>query len=191
MFEKINKFCGGASIVPDTAETVWRPGYGSHHRLMPSGLGWELLLEGCRRAGIKYNYRSYFFQSLPTEAGIIHCDFEKILLTTDSDSRPFMLYYSDQKRWVREQGGDIPTSVEETLYILLRFYLEQNRVPFAAFCIRCRNSAQEFRGIPAVEWQAEKGLAVVYTSNHPSCCATVIPRKLFTIPQIIVPSSSP
>jgi len=160
----------GLSVSPDSDRVAgaWQRGNGVHDRYLPRGLGAPALLDACGAAGIKsYTYSSDSVSSggetLPTDEGSITLALDKIMVPTNRQHHPFMLNFDQQVEWAQGEGGDGLTSVEETLYLLLRAWFEFNRMPFMGGWIRCRN-APDFNRSLAVVW-SDSSLAVSSVSR--------------------------
>ena len=122
-------------------ERAWQEGMGAHHRFVPTGLTQRQLLDVCKAAGIKMSSLDILGESLPTEAGVIEHDLVSMMSPTDADHRPFLLNFEEQVVWAKEQDGVGITSVEETLYLLLRAKVDLCLIPFIGGWIRCRNKS--------------------------------------------------
>ncbi len=136
-----------------------------NHRFVPPNLGRRQLLEACHKAGIKVNGNDPKKadydggDKLLTERGRLECDLTTLMQPTDAKHRPFMLSHDQQVEWAKEQGGDGITSAEETLYLILRAWVELGRVPFMGGWIRCRNRHGSGDSL-GVYWSADRGLGV-------------------------------
>ena len=145
--------------------SAWFEGCTSNHRFVPHNVGRRQLLEACHKAGIKVNGndpKTADYEGgdkLPTERGTLESDLERLMTPTDAQHRPFMLNHDQQVEWAKEQGGDGITSVEETLYLILRAWVELGRVPFMGGWIRCRNRYGSDDSL-RVRWSAGSGLGV-------------------------------
>ncbi len=145
----------------------WFEGCTPNHRFVPHNLERRQLLEACHKAGIKVNGndpKTADFDGgdkLPTEQGTLDCDLTTLMQPTDAKHRPFMQNHDQQVQWAKKQGGDGITSVEETLYLILRAWVEISRVPFMGGWIRCRNRYDSGSSL-RVYWNAGIGLDVDY-----------------------------
>lgn len=155
----------GDSIVEQAlrkGEAEWN-GFTEHDRFVPAGLNRQSLLLAYRKAGLKLNSDEKSAdcdgENLPTEVGIIRQDLTSMMTPTDLAGRPFYLSMEEQEKWAKAQGGDGLTSVEETLFLVLRKVLELSAAPWSAGWCRCRNSHSSDNSLN-VRWHADNGLKV-------------------------------
>jgi hypothetical protein len=118
------------------------------HRFIPGGLTLNDLLDLWGKVGLKIQSRGggitnpnnyQYLEPLPTVEGVVEARFEGFMRVTDDKYRPFMSSRKDQLAWIHEQGGDGFPSMEEHLYVLLRFFLEEGYIPFHSGYCSCRN----------------------------------------------------
>jgi hypothetical protein len=155
--------------IPMPTETevanAWFEGCTPKHRFVPRNIVRRQLLEACHKAGIKVSGNDPKTadldggELLPTERGTLECDLRELMTPTNAMHHPFMLNHEQQVQWAKEQGGDDITSVEETLYVLLRAWVEIGRIPFMGGWIRCRNRYVSDDSL-RVYWFADYGLYV-------------------------------
>lgn len=164
------------------AETEWG-GLTLHDRVIPEGLNILQLFQAmyafndyCSREnkiGIKLTHERYQewwrtnekVQHLPTEFGILRQDLGAVMQPTDLAGRPFFLDVDEQEAWVREQGGDGVTSVEETLYLFFRSAYEFGRPLWGGGWVRCRNKFGSGNRLFAY-WVAGSGLDVNHLNTY-------------------------
>lgn len=167
---------------------VWKAaqkGITAFSRFVPKGLKRRQLLEACERAGIKLNGTvsgaDCDGEDLSTEAGVLEQDFRAIMVPTDANQRPFMLNMDEHVVWAKEQGGDGLASAEETLYLILRAFLELGYVPFMGGWIRCRNKKGSGYSL-GVFFGAGDGLEVGYGSLSDRIWVEgAVPRKYIAL----------
>lgn len=168
---------GLPEITTARLEPAWTDGVGLHHRYLPGDWNQRGLLDACKAAGIKMCSLNTRDEELPTERGVIEYDLTSIMTPTDGEHRPFMLSYQEQIEWAAGQDGEGITSVEETLYLILRVKVELGRLPFMGGWIRCRNTAAPDESL-GVFWYADFGLEVCSVFREYSCWYWgAVPRK--------------
>ena len=157
-------------ISGNTLTALWKDGFGSNHYYVPQGLTRTVLLTAFQKLGLKLpgevsaaDYKDG--EQLPTEAGGLEQNFEKIMTPTDERHRPFMCNEDEQNAWAKELGGEGLCSAEEVLYLLLRAFLTFGRIPFMGGWIRARNAAPVQDSSVGVRWGAGGGLEVFYGSR--------------------------
>lgn len=96
---------------------------------------------------------------LPTQAGIMTCDFRRIGTFFDLELHPFNLDYKEQISWAKEQGGDTIYSVEEALYRNFRGYQMLGYPVGFNGSERCRNISGSVCSL-SLGWGGGDGLCV-------------------------------
>lgn len=130
---------------------AWNLDVGTHEFYLMPAMTLIQLFRACIDSGIIVgdrisvlddlkSLRNEKFVSIPTELGVISCDFRDMFVPTDGVDRPFRLTQSQRIEWAIQRGGDTITSVEEALFLLLRAQLELGRRPFMGGVIHCRNT---------------------------------------------------
>ncbi|MBI2588415.1 hypothetical protein HYW31_01725 [Candidatus Berkelbacteria bacterium] len=174
-------------INPPYLEGQWQEGFTKHHRFLPDNLSRQQLLEACQKAGLQIygnnpDLADAMKDELPTETGVLECDLGTIMVPTDAQHRPFLLLLDEQIKWAKEQGGDGILSAEETLYLLLRAWVELGKIPFMGGVICCRNADSL-----GVSWRPGIGLRVGHCNERDTPNGRsnwlfgAVPRKFFGI----------
>ena len=132
--------------------SAWREDFTVHHRYIPAGFTRSNLLSAfvlLDASPIKQQLKQAvdsFSTTLPTEAGVLISDLEKIGRPTDAQHRPFGLERDEQEIWSKDQGGDGLLSAEEVLYLFLRSRIELGFIPIVGIWIGCQNSSHSQYG---------------------------------------------
>lgn len=154
--------------------------FGLNYYFVPADLTRKDLIELAYKVGIEVNRSSYCVgQSLPTKAEILDCDLSAIMTSTNVDHHPFLLGYGEHEVWARDQGGAGLTSVEETLYLIIRHFMTFGRILFMGGLIRCRNTHNVNESL-SVEFEVNDGLTVCFTrhSNRDRHCGAIARKRI-------------
>jgi hypothetical protein len=113
---------------------------------------------------------------LPTQAGMLTCDFSQVLRPTDLKQRPFRLTQAEHHEWALAQGGDGLTSVEELVHLYLRSLLETGLPLWSGPAIRCRNANGSGQSL-CVDSRAGHGFSVCSSGHDAHWTLGAVARK--------------
>ena len=133
--------------------------YGLHHYYIPGKLNLKMLLKMADKIGILLqDYPDYNGRRLNTKTGVLECNLEEIMAPWPSF---FNRGHDKQVELVIEKGGSGLTSVEETVYLLLRMFLKFDKILFETETghVRCCNSHNR-GGKSVVSFNSVTGLGV-------------------------------
>lgn len=116
-------------------------------------------------------------QHIPTEAGIIHVDFSKVMAPTDVVGSPFNLNQDDQMRWAESDGI---TSAEELSLLQIRSGYEFGHPLWGYGWARCRNACGSGHSL-GVGWYAGPGLGVGRYVQGAYCLIGAVRRKFLAL----------
>ncbi len=129
---------------------------------IPAELTRSQLLELASKMGIKlHSSPNCVGDEISTQVGVLECNLSEIMTPTDPDHSPFNLNCKEQEAWAERQGGKGLTSVEETIYLLIRAFLQFGQIPFMGGWIRCRNHRGSERSL-FVSFNIVRGLDVYW-----------------------------
>jgi len=100
-------------------------------------------------------------ESLPTKAGVLTCDFDKVMQAVDLSDRPFFLSMDEQVKFAKQMGGSGLTSVEQLTYLFIRSVVERRLPLWSAGLARCCNLYGSGY-LLSVDWSADHGFCI----NH-------------------------
>lgn len=157
---------GQQMIEQSLRRVIFEKGYAStNSRFIPEGLNRPSLLNTCEEAGIKVRDNKEGEQ-IPTKAGIIHFDLEKMMIPTCIKGKPFDLTLKEQIKWRKEEGFKGIVSVEEALFLIYRKAVELETVPWAFGTCRCRNDSKYHDGSQlGVRYTVSEGLNICHCKN--------------------------
>lgn len=152
--------------IQNMANTV--KGLNSNHHFVPSHLDLEGLETVARNVGIKINGSfDRVDYGINTTTEVLECDTSAMMTPTNSVHHPFLLNYEEQEKWAKGQGGDGLTSVEETIYLIIRHFMAYNRMPFMGGTISCCNKGVREKTSLTVVFHANEGLSVSWGHHGP------------------------
>ncbi|MCX6809815.1 MAG: hypothetical protein NTZ65_03665 [Candidatus Berkelbacteria bacterium] len=127
------------------------------------------------------NWRGWDAEFLPTETGVINCDFSQVMRATDITGRPFLLDMDQQMTWAKEQGGDGITSVEQITLLFIHSIIEFGRPLWGGGTVRCCNSCGSGDSLD-VYWDADGGFGVGdWSCSDQDWNIGAVPRKCLVL----------
>jgi hypothetical protein len=187
----LQKLAAAGLMMPSDEQiaAAWFVGCGPDHRFVPHCESMRSLIDlGCR-LGLRLpeEYRKFANDSdsehLLTEAGVLEQNLLTLMQKTDKQGRPFNCGMDKQQIWSSEQRGESVTSVEETLYLAIRCWIELERLPFMSCQIRCRNrNLNDNKSSLMVDFIGQQ-VVTSYPLTHVMHCVGAIARRFTPLPQ--------